>query len=149
MPPRRAGIVRRSLIRMTRLCNIGGLLRTNQEQLDLGMFDGMQRRVAPAAYSQPESNWISPNPRPVRIFPPEPIVATGSRPPERFRWRRMALTTGRATGPERITPEWWLDDPGLRSGLRDYWRVETLQGRRLWLFHTPQQPGWFVQGEFA
>ena len=61
----------------------------------------------------------------------------------------MVLTTGRATGPERIAPEWWLDDPNWRSGLRDYWRVETLQGRRLWLFHTPQEPGWFVQGEFA
>ncbi len=24
-----------------------------------------------------------------------------------------------------------------------------VQGRRLWLFHTPQNPGWFVQGEFA
>ena len=105
--------------------------------------------IAAAAYSEPDSTWISPNPRPVRIFPPEPIAATGNRPPERFRWRRMALTTGRATGPERIAPEWWLDDPNWRSGLRDYWRVETLQGRRLWLFHTPQEPAWFVQGEFA
>ena len=36
-----------------------------------------------------------------------------------------------------------------RHGLRDYWRVETAEGRRLWLFFTPQNPGWFVQGEFA
>lgn len=105
--------------------------------------------IAPAAYSQPEDGWISPNPRPVQIFPPEPINGVGNRPPKHFRWRRMALTIGRATGPERIAPEWWLDDPNWRSGLRDYWRVETLQGRRLWLFHTPQNPGWFVQGEFA
>lgn len=105
--------------------------------------------VAPAAYAQPQGGWASPNPRPLRIFPPEPIAARGPRPPERFRWRRMALTTGRATGPERIAPEWWLEDPGWRSGLRDYWRIETLQGRRLWLFYTPQNPGWFVQGEFA
>ncbi|MBC9247749.1 DNA polymerase Y family protein [Paracoccus sp. 11-3] len=105
--------------------------------------------IASAAYSQPDSNWASPHPRPVLIFPPEPIIATGPRPPEHFRWRRMALTTGRATGPERIAPEWWLDDPNWHSGLRDYWRVETVQGRRLWLFHTPQNPGWFVQGEFA
>ena len=105
--------------------------------------------IGPAAYTQPHGGWVSPNPRPVILFPPEPVVATGSRPPERFRWRRMALSTGRATGPERITPEWWLDDPNWRSGLRDYWRVETRQGRRLWMFHTPQNPGWFVQGEFA
>lgn len=105
--------------------------------------------IAPAAYSKPESGWVRLRPRPIILFPPEPIAATGSRPPERFRWRRMALTTGRATGPERITPEWWLVDDAWQSGLRDYWRVETRQGRRLWMFYTPQNPGWFVQGEFA
>jgi protein ImuB len=61
----------------------------------------------------------------------------------------MALTAARITGPERIAPEWWLEDENWGRGLRDYWRVETHQGRRLWLFYTPQNPGWFVQGEFA
>ncbi|WP_298909116.1 DNA polymerase Y family protein [uncultured Aliiroseovarius sp.] len=105
--------------------------------------------IAPAAYSEPAAGWSSLNPRPLILFPPEPISASGSRPPARFRWRRMPLTTGRATGPERIAPEWWLGDENWRSGLRDYWRVETREGRRLWLFYTPQNPGWFVQGEFA
>lgn len=105
--------------------------------------------IAPAAYSEPEGGWGSPRPRPLRLFPPEPIDGTGPHPPTRFRWRRMALTTARATGPERIAPDWWLQDRNWHSGLRDYWRVETRQGRRLWLFHTPQHPGWFVQGEFA
>ncbi|GAA6176467.1 DNA polymerase Y family protein [Sulfitobacter pacificus] len=105
--------------------------------------------VAPAAYSDPASGWASANPRPLCLIPPEPIAGTGPQPPERFRWRRMSLTTGRATGPERIAPEWWLEDDNWRSGLRDYWRIETLEGRRLWLFYTPQNPGWFVQGEFA
>ncbi|WP_420350957.1 hypothetical protein [Paenirhodobacter sp.] len=59
----------------------------------------------------------------------------------------MWLTTGRATGPERIAPEWW--QPPDPYGLRDYWRIDTIQGRRLWLFFTPQDPRWFVQGEFA
>lgn len=105
--------------------------------------------IAPAAYSSPESFPANMRPRPLIIFPPEPIVATGSQPPQQFRWRRMDLTTMHATGPERIMPEWWLDDPDWHSGVRDYWRLETRQGRRLWLFHTPQNPGWFVQGEFA
>ncbi len=105
--------------------------------------------VAPAAYSDPAIGWASANPRPLCLIPPEPIAGTGPQPPERFRWRRMSLTTGRATGPERIAPEWWLEDDNWRSGLRDYWRIETLEGRRLWLFYTPQNPGWFVQGEFA
>lgn len=105
--------------------------------------------VAPAAYSEPGGAWITLRPRPLRLFPPEPITGAGPRPPERFRWRRIPLSIGRATGPERIAPEWWLGDENWRSGVRDYWHVETRQGRRLWLFYTPQNPGWFVQGEFA
>jgi protein ImuB len=115
--------------------------------------------LAPAAYSTPE-----PVPRdrdvirPIVLFPPEPATAVSGTPPASFRWRRMQFTTLRATGPERITPEWWFDDPAWRSGLRDYWRIETNEGPRLWLFKTPQADSWsgpngarawFVQGEFA
>lgn len=107
--------------------------------------------LAPAAYSSPE-----PVPcragllRPITLFPPEPVSAASGHPPATFRWRRMRLTTLRATGPERITPEWWFDDPAWRSGLRDYWRVETREGPRLWLFVTPQtgRGDWYVHGEF-
>ena len=105
--------------------------------------------IAPAAYSDPVASWVVLRERPLRLFPPEPITGAGSAPPSYLRWRRMALTTQRATGPERIAPEWWLSDENWRSGIRDYWKVETKQGRRLWLFHTPQNPCWFVQGEFA
>ncbi|WDR01289.1 DNA polymerase Y family protein [Devosia algicola] len=105
--------------------------------------------IAAAAYTSAEGGWASPRPRPLRLFPPEPIAGAGNRPPERFRWRRMALSTAQAMGPERIAPEWWLDDENWRSGVRDYWQVATRQGRRLWLYYTPQNPGWFVQGEFT
>lgn len=108
--------------------------------------------IAPAAYSAPSGAWVALRPRPLSLFAPEPITTaskTSARPPAQFRWRRMSLTTGRATGPERIAPEWWLPDENWRTGLRDYWRIETRQGRRLWAFYTPQNPGWFVQGEFA
>lgn len=111
--------------------------------------------LAAAAWSEP----VTPPPRqgplrPVTIFPPEPVtpepVAPASgHPPAGFRWRRMRFTTLRAHGPERIAPEWWFDDLAWRSGLRDYWRIETQEGPRLWLFHTPQDPAWCVQGEFA
>ena len=110
--------------------------------------------LAPAAYSEPvPAPRRKVPPRPITIFPPEMMLnASGQspgNPPARFRWRRMWLTTLRAQGPERITPEWWFDDPAWRSGMRDYWRVETQEGPRLWLFHTPQSPGWQVAGEFA
>jgi len=95
-------------------------------------------------------------PRPLMLFPPEPMEvlleaqAQGApRPPRRFLWRRRRFRLERAQGPERLTPEWWLDDPLWRSGMRDYWRVDTAEGPRLWLFHTPQAPAWAVQGEFA
>ena len=61
----------------------------------------------------------------------------------------MRFDTANSNGPERIAPEWWRPDEAWRSGLRDYWRVNTRQGLRLWMFHTPQAPGWFVHGLFA
>lgn len=117
--------------------------------------------LVPAAYSEPEPSEHFTGPkRPITLFPPELVTASSGTPPASFRWRRMRFTTLRATGPERITPEWWFDDPAWRSGLRDYWRIETQEGPRLWLFVTPQAGGsgwsttaaarnWYVQGEFA
>ncbi|MDQ1900592.1 DNA polymerase Y family protein [Paracoccus sp. WLY502] len=111
--------------------------------------------LAPAARSEPAAGFAQPGPpRPIVIFAPEPAEVSPppgpGRPPARFRWRRMNLTTHRATGPERIAPEWWIDDPAWRTGIRDYWRIETREGPRLWLFTTPQSGGaWHVQGEFA
>lgn len=109
-------------------------------------------QIAAAAFTEapPPEAWRMGPRRPLILFPPEPLSGiTGREPPRRFRWRRRWLTTLRATGPERLSPEWWLDDPLWRNGLRDYWRVETAEGPRLWLFNTPQAPGWSVQGEFA
>jgi protein ImuB len=107
--------------------------------------------VAAAAYSDPAADWprATTTARPLTLFPPEPIAGAGRAVPRRFKWRGQHWQVVAATGPERITPEWWLDDPNWRSGLRDYWRVQTDKGARLWLFHTPQQDGWCVQGEFA
>lgn len=109
--------------------------------------------LRPTTHSAPSSvdSPVGP-PRPITLFAPEPAAAAGGIPPVSFSWRRMRFTTLRATGPERIAPEWWCDDPDWRSGLRDYWQVETQEGPRLWLFMTPQIPGrsnWHVQGEFA
>lgn len=106
--------------------------------------------VAAAAYSDAAPDWPrTTTPRPLTLFAPEPIAGTGRAVPRRFKWRGQTWQVVAATGPERITPEWWLDDPNWRSGLRDYWRVQTDRGARLWLFHTPQRDGWCVQGEFA
>jgi len=109
-------------------------------------------QVASAAFTKAPGvdAWSYGVDRPLILFPPEPLLGSRSpTPPQRLRWRRRALTVARATGPERLTPEWWLDDPLWRSGVRDYWRLDCLEGPRLWAFYTPQDPGWAVQGEFA
>lgn len=110
--------------------------------------------LAAAAWSVPEPFPRGGPPRPLVLFPPEPVSTEASaagQPPARFRWRGRWLTLAAAHGPERLAPEWWWHDPAWESGLRDYWRVETAEGPRLWLFHTPEtpRPAWWVQGEFA
>jgi protein ImuB len=108
-----------------------------------------------AAWSLPTTEpWPEPRaPRPIVIFRPEPVNAPPERtPPAQFRWRRRSFDLRFAVGPERLLPEWWLDDPEWRSGPRDYWRVEVAGGERLWLFYAhggEMSGGWFCQGLFA
>ncbi|MBY6155333.1 DNA polymerase Y family protein [Vannielia litorea] len=113
-----------------------------------------------AAWSAPATDWPPrpTEPRPLTLFAPEfvtPSGPPGDRPaalPLAFRWRRRQFATASATGPERIAPEWWLDEPAWRSGQRDYWQVETACGARLWLFYAhggAVSGGWFCHGRFA
>jgi protein ImuB len=111
-------------------------------------------QVLAAAWSDPAEAWPAPPvPRPLMLWPPEPVQAPEvPQLPDRFRWRRQEFTRAAAVGPERIAPEWWLDDPAWRSGVRDYWRVTTTGGTRLWLYFAhggTMSAGWFCQGEFA
>lgn len=109
-----------------------------------------------AAWSDPHpAPWpLARAPRPLTLFHPEAVAAPDDdpTPPARFRWRRRALVTRVAMGPERIGPEWWLDDPDWRSGPRDYWRFEVEGGERLWLYYAhgdEMSGGWFCHGLFA
>ncbi len=111
-------------------------------------------KVLPVAWSEPATDWPRPrNPRPLVLFRPEPVTAPEDPMiPARFRWRRRDLVTASAAGPERIAPEWWLDEPEWRSGTRDYWRVEVTTGERLWLYYAhggAMSGGWFCQGVFC
>ena len=71
-----------------------------------------------AAFSAPAGGWPPPAaPRPILIFPPEPLTpGDAAAPPAIFVWRRRPRRRTAAFGPERIAPEWWLDDPAWRSG---------------------------------
>lgn len=107
-----------------------------------------------AAFADPVMDWPTEGPdRPAWIFEAEVVQTMDpARPPKQFRWRRRDFEVVNASGPERLSPEWWLDDPAWRSGTRDYWRVDCATGERLWLFET-RKPGrdgdWFCHGEFG
>jgi protein ImuB len=96
--------------------------------------------------------------RPIRLFQhPEPIEAVAEvpdGPPVRFRWRRVLHEIAVSEGPERIAMEWWRDTEG-RALTRDYFRVESKEGARMWLYREGlygreiAQPRWFLHGLFA
>jgi protein ImuB len=86
--------------------------------------------------------------RPLRLFePPRPIEVVGialDGPPAMFHYQRRSYRVARCFGPERIETGWWRG----ASSRRDYYRVETDSGHRLWLFRRLQDRKWFVHGEF-
>ena len=68
-------------------------------------------------------------------------------PPARFIWRHVNHKVIRADGPERITFEWWHGDE--KKTVRDYYRLETDQGGRYWIFRdVPANDGgrWWLHG---
>jgi protein ImuB len=95
--------------------------------------------------------------RPIRLFTrPEPVEALAEvpdGPPVRFRWRRMLHEVVHVEGPERIATEWWSDETGCAL-TRDYFRVESREGVRVWVFReglfiAGGTTRWFVHGVFA
>ena len=111
-------------------------------------------QVLAAAWSMPQMDWpIVLRARPLIYFQPEPIVAAEvPKVPLHFKWRGQSHELQSAQGPERIAPEWWLAERAWRSGTRDYWRVVTKSGDRLWLYFAHGgaiSGGWFCHGRFA
>ena len=86
--------------------------------------------------------------RPLRLFdPPQPIDVVGialDGPPALFHYQRRRHRVARCFGPERIETGWWRGE----SSRRDYYRVETEEGNRWWLFRRLQDQRWFLQGAF-
>lgn len=132
---------------------------TRQHPSDSHIAEKTSKTLA-AAWSVSATDWPEPTrERPLILFRPEPLCdAEGPRGPNgptlppRFRWRGRVFDTQSAVGPERIAPEWWLDERDWRSGVRDYWRVTTSQGATLWLYYAhggAQSAGWFAHGDFS
>jgi protein ImuB len=117
---------------------------------------------APATRPAGTLDSIAPT-RPIRLLAkPELIEATAEvpdGPPVQFTWRRVHHIVTRVEGPERIATEWWRDEEEEKEEkeeavMRDYFRVESREGVRVWLFRRwpkkPEKPiRWFLHGVFA
>ena len=91
-------------------------------------------------------------PRPARLFSQpqriEAVTQLPDHPPRFFIWRKRRYVVAKADGPERIRGEWWVSAKETHL-VRDYYRVETEDGSRYWLFRdAPTEDGgtWWVQG---
>lgn len=113
------------------------------------------RPASHAAEAKPSTPTVLPDSpaRPLRLFePPQPIEAIAlapDSPPARFRWRQVDHRVVRAEGPERIEGEWWR----RRERVRDYYRIEDVEGRRFWVFRAGRfgeepPPRWYLHGLF-
>jgi len=116
--------------------------------------------MVPASRSAPSHEWEQgalqgqAGLRPLMIYPrPHPIdvESDDNDRPERVRWRRVTHRIASAIGPERIAEEWWRPPTGY--GTRDYYRVESSEGRRFWIFCAAEmagceRPRWFLHGVF-
>jgi protein ImuB len=78
---------------------------------------------------------------PVRL---EVMAIAPDGPPLAFAYQGTRHHVARHWGPERVESGWWRQ----RSARRDYYRVETKQGYRFWLFRELRGEGWFLHGEF-
>lgn len=98
------------------------------------------------------------SPRPMRLLsPPEAVQAIAllpDHPPSQIRWRKQNWRIRRATGPERIGPRWWQAQTQDDATSRDYYRLETEAGNRLWVYRSglPERGEacqWYLHGLFA
>lgn len=88
--------------------------------------------------------------RPPYLFKrPQPITALSmlpDKPPVRLCWKGQDLSVLQASGPERITPEWWHVHNTSTENEREYFKVQDHLGRWLWVFRDRRNMQWFVQG---
>lgn len=126
-----------------------------------------ERAVQKIPPLQAQPSWVTDPaaPRPVRLLRrPEPVEVTApvpDDPPMLFQWRRRLHRVRAAAGPERIAAEWWRvtdANPAEKTAetdlIRDYYRVEDMDGARFWLFRTGLHgggriPRWYLHGLFA
>jgi len=109
------------------------------------------RRVS-ALNKAGHQEWPKNLPRPARLFAHpekiETIAGLPDHPPRLFIWRNVRHRVSKADGPERIHGEWWINEKETQL-IRDYYRVETSDGSRFWLFRhgvANDDSDWWLHG---
>jgi hypothetical protein len=119
------------------------------------LVDGHHRPLKPDTKRRPlkriVANGIGMGPldRPLYLLrrpaPLETLSVVPDGPPIQFRRSGQRYVVTRHWGPERIETGWWRG----QSAWRDYYRVETTEGRRFWLFRRRRDGRWFLHGIFG
>ncbi|MGC6453327.1 MAG: Y-family DNA polymerase [Candidatus Puniceispirillaceae bacterium] len=95
-------------------------------------------------------------PRPIRLLAhPHRLAVVAllpDHPPAQFVWHRTTHRIIRASGPERIAPQWWNAAGGTRT--RDYFRLQDDTGACFWVYREGlpergEDPAWYLHGFFA
>jgi protein ImuB len=107
------------------------------------------RRTAAAKRANQRVPWGSLD-RPLYLLrqplPLEALAVAPDGPPIQFRGQGRRHQVARHWGPERIETGWWRNRP---AAVRDYYRVETTEGQRYWIFRCRRRGKWFLHGAFA
>jgi protein ImuB len=80
-------------------------------------------------------------------MPIEVVALSPGGAPERIRSKDEEHAVVVAIGPERIAGEWWRDEATPKT--RDYFRVQTGDGRWLWVYRCIEDGRWFLHGMWA
>jgi protein ImuB len=145
-PRELAALVERIGSRLGREAVVGVRLRPEAQPELSWQYDpllGGRRRRGPAKGLPPHVP-----PRPLRLLP-RPLLLRATSispdgPPLQFQHAGQEHRIAHTWGPERIESGWWRGRPVGR----DYFRVETIAGRRFWLFRRLRDEKWFLQGSF-
>jgi protein ImuB len=104
---------------------------------------GRRSEYSDSAFRIPHSALL----RPLLLHsPPHPLDVLSiapDGPPVSFRLHGKTHEVTGSAGPERVETGWWRG----KSVRRDYWRVETTSGQRLWLFRKIGSSQWYLHGE--
>jgi protein ImuB len=123
-------------------------LAYREEPLVSGGAEGRRektRRLKPSRQQSAESGVLD---RPLRLLAQPAPLEMSSVFPEgpliRFFYGGQAHHIAREWGMERIETGWWR----RKRVARDYYRIETSEGRRFWLFQQLTDDRWFLHGVY-